>query len=103
VVSSEQIVEELLCAGDVAPAHALAVLLHLQAIEVDGKLPTDLDKEGPKLAPLVEQAATRRERTRLAVNPDSDDESLAGLQSLLGALYAGFVQDVDVFILEAAS
>jgi hypothetical protein len=102
VVSSEQIIEELLCAGDVAPSHALAILLHLQAIEVDGALPLDLDKQGPTLGPLVEQPATRRERTRFAISPDSGaDPSLAGLQALLGALHAGFVLDVDVYILEA--
>src|SRR5688572_26956535 len=53
VVSSEQILEELLCAGDIAPAHGLAILVHLSALEVDGKIPTKLE-EGDQLGQLVQ-------------------------------------------------
>jgi hypothetical protein len=100
VVSSEQILEELLCAGDIAPSHALAILIHLQALELDGKLPEILDTEGPKLGQIVSEPPTRRARTRLAVDFTDEDPSLAGLKSLLGALYAGFVLDVDVYVLD---
>jgi hypothetical protein len=102
VVSSEQILEELLCAGDIAPAHGLAILMHLQALELDGKRPEILDIEGPKLGQIVSEPATRRARTKLALDvndPEPSDPSLAGLKSLLGALYAGFVLDVDVYVL----
>jgi hypothetical protein len=101
VVSSEQILEELLCAGDIAPSHALAVLMHLGALEVDGAVPTRLD-DGPKLGALMETPAERRARTRLDLSPASDDDaSIAALKSLLAALYAGFVLDVDVFVLDS--
>jgi hypothetical protein len=102
VVSSEQILEELLCAGDIAPSHALAVLMHLSAIEVDGGVPTRVE-DGEKLGALVEQPAERRARTRLNVTPEPGaDPSLAGVQALVGALYAGFVLDTDVYVLDSA-
>ncbi len=103
VVSSEQILEELLCAGDIAPAHGLAILMHLQALELDGKLPQVLDSDGPKLGQIVSEPATRRDRTRLAIDLPDEDPSLAGTKSLLAALYAGFVLDVDVYVLDASS
>jgi hypothetical protein len=98
VVSSEQIVEELLCAGDVAPSHALAVLMHLGAVEVDGKMLTALD-DGQKLGELIEHPRDRRARTRLALAPDAADEAaLAGTKALICALWAGFVLDADVYV-----
>jgi hypothetical protein len=100
VVSSEQILEELLCAGDIAPSHALALLMHLSALEVDGAVPSRLE-DGDKLGQLVAKAAERRTRTRLAVQPTDEEPSLAGVQALIGALYAGFVLDADVFILDS--
>jgi hypothetical protein len=103
VVSSEQILEELVCAGDVAPSHALAVLVHLGAIEVDGKVPTSLDTDGPKLGQLVEKPQERAARTRLQIAPDAkDDPTLTGIKALISALYAGFVLDVDVYVLDSA-
>jgi hypothetical protein len=99
VVSSEQILEELLCAGDIAPPHGLAILMHLQVLELDGKRPEILDIEGPKLGQIVSEPTTRRARTKLALDVHDEDASLAGLKSLLGALYAGFVLDVDVYVL----
>jgi hypothetical protein len=102
VVSSEQILEELVCAGDIQPSHALAILIHLGAITVDGKLPVDLDTDGPKLGQLIEKPDARRERTalQLPVEPD-DDPALAGVKSLLAALYAGFVLDSDVYVIDS--
>jgi hypothetical protein len=100
VVGSEQLLEELLCAGDIAPSHGLAILMHLSAIDVDGGVPTRLD-EGDKLGALVEKPAERRARTRCNVTPDADDPALRGVQQLVCALWAGFVLDADVFILDS--
>jgi hypothetical protein len=94
VVSSEQILEELLCAGDIAPSHALAVLMHLSAIEVDGAVPTKLE-DGDKLGGLIEKPAERQARTRCNVTPDGP------IQSLVLALWAGFVLDCDVFVIDS--
>jgi hypothetical protein len=100
-VSSEQILEELLCAGDIAPSHALAILMHLQAIEVDGAVPTKLE-DGDKLGALVSNLSERKTRSKLALRWESDDEaSVAALKTLLAALYAGFVLDADVFIFDS--
>jgi hypothetical protein len=102
VVSSEQILEELLCAGDIAPSHALAVLMHLGAIEVNGKVPTKLD-EGDQLGQLVEKPSERESKSRCNVTPDSDDPALRAVQSLVAALWAGFVLDSDVFVIDSES
>jgi hypothetical protein len=102
VVSSEQVLEELVCAGDVAPSHALAILIHLGCLEVDGHAPKSLDTDGPRLGELIEQPDKRRERTRLVLSVDeAADPSLQGIQALLGALYAGFVLDADVYVLDS--
>jgi hypothetical protein len=102
VVSSEQVLEELLCAGDIAPSHGLACLIHLGALELDGKPPVSLDSDGPKLGPLVEQPSVRKERTRFALPaaPD-DDASITGVHGLLAALWAGFVLDADVYVIDS--
>jgi hypothetical protein len=102
VVSSEQILEELLCAGDIQPSHALAILMHLRAIAVDGALPIDLDTDGPKLGELIEKPDSRRARTALLLREDVDaDPALAGVKALLAALYAGFVLDADVYVIDS--
>jgi hypothetical protein len=102
VVSSEQVLEELLCAGDIAPSHGLAVLVHLNALELDGRVPESLDVEGPKLGQLIEKPHERHSRTRFLLPPaDGDDASLAGVKSLLAALYAGFCLDTDVYVLDS--
>ncbi len=101
VVGSEQILEELLCAGDIAPPHALAVLMHLSAIEVDGAVPVRME-DGDKLGALIEKPPERRARTRCNVTPDAAaDPSLQSVQSLISALWAGFVFDCDVFVLDS--
>jgi hypothetical protein len=95
-VSSEQLLEELLCAGDVDPAHALAILVHLGAISVDGKVLVSLD-EGVKLGEVVEQVDQRRARTACTLTLDSaDSPSLASLKRYLRALWAGFAVDASV-------
>jgi hypothetical protein len=96
VVSSEQILEELLCAGDVAPAHALAVLMHLGAIDVDGAVPTRLE-EGDKLGALIENPAERQTRSRCNV------AAAQPMGPLLRAFWAGFVLDCDVFVIDSES
>lgn len=99
VVSSEQILEELLCAGDIAPPHALAVLLHLGALKLDGKVPLSLNDDGPKMASLVTEPSERKNRLAFALTLPADaDPSTTALYRLLRALYAGFVLDVDVYI-----
>jgi hypothetical protein len=97
VVSSEQIVEELLCAGDVAPSHGLAILMHLGAIHVDGALPARLD-DGPKLGELIERPAERRARTAFALDAGDAEPGVAAVKALLAALWAGFVLDADVYV-----
>jgi hypothetical protein len=100
-ISSEQLLEELLCAGDVAPSHALALLMHLGALTVDGAVVT-AQAEGEKLGELVAQPASRRARAGFRLLPAADDpQGVAALKGLLAALYAGFVLDVDVFLLDS--
>jgi hypothetical protein len=94
VVSSEQILEELLCAGDIAPSHALAILMHLQAIEVDGSIPVKME-EGDKLGSLIEAPADRAKRTKHNVTEPG------AIQNLVRALWAGFVLDCDVFVIDS--
>jgi hypothetical protein len=102
VVSSEQLLEELVCAGDIQPSHALAVLLHLGCVTVDGAAPVSLDTDGPKLGQLIEKPESRRERTRLVCPVGADDPpALASLKALLAALYAGFVLDADVYVIDS--
>lgn len=95
VVSSEQILEELLCAGDIQPSHGLAILIHLGAITVDGALPVSLDNDGPKLGQLIEKPDSRRERVAFTLTESNE------LTGLLAALYAGFVLDADVYVLDS--
>jgi hypothetical protein len=95
-VSSEQLLEEMLCAGDVDPAHALAILVHLGALEVDGALPLSLD-DGTKLGELIERPESRRARTRCTVIATEDaDAGVLALQRYLIALHAAFVVDAPV-------
>ncbi len=101
VVSSDQIVEELLCAGDISPAHALAVLMHLQALDVDGVVPTRME-DGDKLGALVSSPSERKTRCRFNIAAsDGDDATVTALKGLLAALYAGFILDTDVFVLDS--
>jgi hypothetical protein len=95
-VSSEQLLEELLGAGDVAPPHALAVLAHLGLITVDGRTLTQLD-EGAAYGELVSDIPSRLARTRCAADPaPGDDPPLAAAKRYLRGLWAGFVTDAPV-------
>ena len=68
--------------------------MHLSAIEVDGAVPTKLE-DGDKLGGLIEKPAERQARTRCNVTPDGP------IQSLVLALWAGFVLDCDVFVIDS--
>jgi hypothetical protein len=99
-VSSEQLLEEMLCAGNVSPSHALAILVQLGALSLDGQPALALD-QGPALGDLMKDPAARRARTRFALPaPGGDgaaaDPSLEGLWRYLRALHAGFVVDATV-------
>lgn len=95
-VSTDQVIEELFCAGDVEPAHALAVLVHLGLLTVDGKAPASMD-DGPLLGEVVGEVPARRARTACTVTlEEGDDPSLVGLKRYLRALWAGFVLDATV-------
>ncbi len=95
-VSSEQLLEELLGAGDVEPPHALACLAHLGAITVDGRVLLGMD-EGVRYGEVIEKPAERRERTACLVAVEAqDDARLAALKRYLRALWAGFATDAAV-------
>jgi hypothetical protein len=96
-VSSEQLVEELFGAGDVDPSHALAILVQLGAIAVDGGVLEALD-EGPKLAELIERPAERAQRSACTLAPREVPAAAAGLVRYLRALHAGFVVDAPVLL-----
>lgn len=98
-VSSSQLLEEMLLAGDVAPSHALAILIHLGGLLIDDEKPLALES-GAQLAELMQEPTQRRSRTQLAIDDidESDDPSLAGLKRYLGSLYAGFVLDTNVLV-----
>jgi hypothetical protein len=95
-VTTDQLLEEMFCAGDIQPAHALGVLLHVAGILIDGKQPVSPD-EGPKLAELIQSPGTRVDRTLPALSPrDDDDRSVRELKRFLRALYACFALDVEL-------
>ena len=95
-VSSEQLVEEMLCAGDVDPAHGLAILVHLSLIAVDGALPLKME-DGQKLGALIGDPASRASRTACLVEIAADEDSgLVPLKRFLRGLWAGFVEDAPV-------
>lgn len=97
-VTTDQILEEMLCAGDVQAPHALGVLLHLGGVIVDGAPPLK-PEDGPKLADVVARPETRRERVLCTLVPqEGDDRSLAQLKRYLRGLYAAFVLDCEVRI-----
>jgi hypothetical protein len=97
-VSSEQLLEELLGAGDVAPTHALACLIHLGAIAVDGRVLGTLD-EGQIYGELVEHRELRAKRTKCTIElSDGDPEAIAALKRYLRGLWVGFALDASVKI-----
>lgn len=96
-VTTDQLFEELFCAGDVQPAHALGVLLHVGGVAVDGSIP-HAPADGAKLSALFEAPASRRERVlcTLAANDDDDDRSVSELKRFLRAAWAAFVLDCEL-------
>jgi hypothetical protein len=100
-VSTDQLIEELLCAGDIQPAHALTLLMHLKAVTVDGKLLTDMS-EAPKLGELIEKPDTRRARTECTVGAPDGTEPVAPIQRMIRALWAAFVLDAELRVFEPA-
>lgn len=100
-VSSEQLLEELLGAGDVNPPHALAVLAHLGAVAVDGKVLLSLD-EGARYGEMMERIHERKTRSATTITvDDSDDEALAAMKRYLRALWAAFAVDATVKVFGA--
>ena len=101
-VSSEQLVEEMLCAGDVDPAHALAILMHLSLIAVDGQLLLKLD-DGARLAAMIENPSERAAHTTCLVQMADDDEAdIVSIKRFLRGLWAGFVTDAPVKVFGGA-
>lgn len=95
-ITTDQIIEEMLCAGDIQPAHALAVLVHLGGIAIDDDVPMTAT-HGARLADVMKKVADREERTLCTIAfSDDDDASTVQLKRFLRALYAAFVQDTEV-------
>jgi hypothetical protein len=97
-LTSEQLLEQLFCVGDIEPPHALALLVQLGAVSVDGSVPKALE-EGAGLAELAEDVAARRRRTQCTVTPTPSDEASTGeLKRVLRALHAAFCLDKKVLV-----
>jgi len=95
-VSSDQLLEEMLCAGDVQPAHALAILVHVSGIAVDDEVPANAS-DGAKLSEIMQSPEDRESRTLCTIHIDEDDErSIVQLKRFLRALYAAFVHDTEL-------
>ncbi|RMH40611.1 MAG: hypothetical protein D6689_13200 [Deltaproteobacteria bacterium] len=98
-VTTDQLFEEMLCAGDIQPAHALAVLVHLGGIAVDDRVPAAPD-DGAALSDIVQHPESRAARTLCTIHiDDADDRSTVQIKRFLRALYAGFVQDTEIRVL----
>jgi len=95
-VTTDQVLEELFCAGDVQPAHALGVLVHVGGIQI-GRGQINSISDGGKLAHLMANLADREPMTLPALSLRDDDESgVRQLKRYLRALYAAFVLDCEV-------
>jgi hypothetical protein len=96
IVTSDQLLEQMFCVGDIEPPQALAILVQLGAISVDGRVPRGLD-EGGGLSELAEDVPARRKRTQCTVTATpSDGDSIAELKRFLRALHAAFCLDKNV-------
>jgi hypothetical protein len=97
-LTSDQLIEQMFCAGDLEPPQSLAILVELSALAVDGRVPTGLD-EGAGLSELAEDVPSRRRRTQctLTITP-SDPPALAELKGFLRALHAAFCLDRNVLV-----
>jgi hypothetical protein len=94
-ITSDQVLEGMFGAGDVEPAHALALLVHLGAILVDGEPPAAAE-HGPRLGDIVRDAGARRARTACRVTASATEPSQLALERYVRALYAGFTLDCPV-------
>ncbi len=95
-VSTDQMFEQMLCAGDIQPAHALAILVHVSGIAVDDEVPA-VAADGAKLSEIVQSPEDREARTLCTIHIDEGDErSTVQLKRFLRALYAAFVQDTEL-------
>jgi hypothetical protein len=97
-VTSDQLIEQMFCVGDIEPPQALAILVELGAVTVDGRVPKGLD-EGAGLSELAEDVAARRKRTQCTVtDTPSDEKSTAEVKRFLRALHAAFCLDKKVLV-----
>jgi len=97
-VTSDQLIEQMFCVGDIEPPQALAILVELGAVSVDGRIPKGLD-EGTGLSELAEDVPARRKRTQCTVTATpSDESSTAELKRFLRALHAAFCLDKKVLV-----
>ncbi len=95
-VTTDQILEELFCAGDVQPAHALGVLIHTGGIQIGRGQITSIS-DGGKLAHLMANIADREPMTLPALSLRDDDQpGVRQLKRYLRALYSAFVLDCEV-------
>jgi hypothetical protein len=95
-VSTDQIFEAMLCAGDVQPPHALALLVHLGAVAVDDEVPLT-QAHGARLSEIVQAPAVRATRVLCTIQLDEDDDaSTTQLKRFVRALFAAFVQDTEL-------
>jgi hypothetical protein len=100
-VTTDQLFEQMLCAGDVQPSHALAVLVHLGGIAVDDEVPLAAG-HGPLLAAVVQAPAERPARALCTIQHEPDDDrSTTQLKRALRALYAAFALDTELRLFEA--
>jgi hypothetical protein len=97
-ITTDQLLEGMFGAGDVEPPHALALLVHLGGILVDGEEPVT-PEHGPRLGEIVGDVARRRERTASRVTASASDRSTRDLERWLRALWAGFVLDCPVRVM----
>ncbi len=99
VVSSNQLIEQLFCVGDISPVHGLGLLVQLGGIEVDGRVLHSTD-DATIYGELVEKPKTRSRTKCTMVVREDDDRSVGELKLLLRACWAAFVLDIDVKIVE---
>jgi hypothetical protein len=97
-ITSNEILHELFFVGDISPAHALGVFLHLGAIRGgDGR-------EGDELVSMIERIANSGQAEdattiEFAIVPEpTDDPSTSDLKLFLYTLYRAFVLQVPLAI-----
>jgi hypothetical protein len=97
VVTSNQILQAILALRDpLDPGHCLCVLCWLGCLSLDGS-PATTPEQLRGLASL-ETPVERRARVSLDIGPDSPDAGIAGMQRLLRALHAAWVNDAPLWV-----